>query len=86
MSITIEDPEVESLLGDLTAWTGRREPDLLRDLLLRERARLEAERARRVGEGLSSDEILRRDWNARPLVDPRPVEEILAWDENGLPA
>ena len=27
----------------------------------------------------------REKWLARPLVDARPIEEILAYDEDGLP-
>jgi hypothetical protein len=33
---------------------------------------------------LAADERLRASWYALPLVDPRPIEEILAYDEDGL--
>ena len=41
---------------------------------------------RRIAEGLAADEAMRRGLTAGPLVDPRPIDEILAYDEHGLPA
>lgn len=81
MSITIENAEAEMLLEEMSARTGRPGTDLLR----RERERLEDETARRIAEGLAADDEMRTRWNARALVDPRPIDEILAFDENGLP-
>ncbi|MCJ2097141.1 type II toxin-antitoxin system VapB family antitoxin [Methylobacterium sp. J-072] len=86
MSITIDNAEVEALLADLTATTHRAAPDLLLELLRRERERVEDEAERRIAEGLAADEAMRRRLNASPLVDPRPIDEILAYDEHGLPA
>jgi len=86
MSITIDNAEVEALLADLTATTHRAAPDLLLELLRRERARVEDEAERRIAEGLAADETMRRRFKASPIVDPRPIEEILAYDEHGLPA
>ncbi|WP_375465730.1 type II toxin-antitoxin system VapB family antitoxin [uncultured Methylobacterium sp.] len=85
MSITIENAEAETLLAEMSARTGRAGSDLLLDLLRRERERLEDETARRIAEGLAADDEMRARWNARALVDPRPIDEILAFDENGLP-
>lgn len=81
MSITIENEEAEALLGELAAQTLRSQPDLLLDLLRRERERLE----HAIAEGLEADRLLRDRLHARPLVDPRPIDQILAYDENGLP-
>ena len=86
MSITIDNAEVEALLADLTATTRRAAPDLLLELLRRERARVEDEAERRIAEGLAADETMRRRFEASRIVDPRPIEEILAYDESGLPA
>lgn len=85
MSITIENAEVEALLADLTRTTRRTAPDLLLELLRRERKRMSDEAEHRIAEGLAADEAMRRRWNASPVADPRPIEEILAYDENGLP-
>jgi hypothetical protein len=85
MSITIENAEIEALLADLAETTRQPAPDLLLDLLRRERERINDEAVRRIAEGLTADEAMRRRLNASPLLDPRPIDEILAWDENGLP-
>ena len=85
MSITIENAEVEALLADLSATTRRPAPDVLLDLLRRERERINDEATRRIAEGLAADEAMRRRLNASPLVDARPIDEILAYDEHGLP-
>ncbi|GJE45470.1 type II toxin-antitoxin system VapB family antitoxin [Methylobacterium soli] len=82
MSITIENEEAEALLSELTALTRRSEPDLLLDLLQRERERIERE----MSEAVASGRTLHERWTARPITDPRPVDDVLAYDENGLPA
>jgi hypothetical protein len=85
MSINIKNKEAERLLSELKARTGRGATDLLLDLLRKEQARLDEERERRIQEGFEADRRLRESWYARPLVDPRPVDEILSYDEDGLP-
>ncbi|MCJ2144497.1 hypothetical protein [Methylobacterium sp. E-066] len=79
MSITIDNAEVEALLADLTATTHRAAPDLLLELLRRERERVEDEAERRIAEGLAADEAMRRRLSAGS------IDEIPAYDENGLP-
>ena len=85
MSITIENAEAEAILADLAARTRRPTSDLLLDLLRRERMRVEEDRDRRIAEGLAADEDMRRRLRGAPLLDPRPVEEVLAYDAHGLP-
>jgi hypothetical protein len=85
MSINIKNKEAERLLDELKARTGRGTTDLLLELLRKEQARLDDEVERRIQEGLAADQRLRESWHARPLVDPRPIDEILAYDEDGLP-
>ena len=85
MSITIDNAEVEALLADLTATTRRAAPDLLLDLLTRERARVAGDRERDRAAAIASGRLLHERTHASALVDPRPIDEILAYDENGLP-
>jgi hypothetical protein len=85
MSINVKNKEVERLIADLKRRTGRGTTDLLLDLLRKEQARLDEERERRIEEGFEADRRLRESWYARPLVDPRPLNEILDYDEDGLP-
>lgn len=86
MSITIENPDFETMLAEVSASTGRDGTDLLVELLKREQARLTAERDRRIAEGLAADDELRAHWIKAPLIDIRSPDEILDYDENGLPA
>ena len=81
MSITIESAEVEALLADLTVATRRSAPDLLLDLLRQEQERLECE----IAAGIASGRLLQERWKAAADVDPRPIDEILAYDGDGLP-
>jgi hypothetical protein len=86
MSITIETAEIEALLADLAETTRKAAPDLLLELLRQKRARMSEEAERRIAEGLAADAAMRRRLAASERVDPRPIDEILAWDEHGLPA
>lgn len=86
MSITIENAEIEALLADLAETTRQPAPDLQLDLFRREQARMSGEAERRIVEGLAADDAMRRHLAASEIDDPRPIDEILAWDEHGLPA
>ena len=85
MSINVKNAEAEALLSELKRRTGKGTTDLLLDLLRREKARLEEELEARIVRAREDTRLIVERWNARPLVDPRPVEEILAYDEHGLP-
>jgi antitoxin VapB len=83
MSILIEDDEVEALLTQLAAASGKEPPEVIRDLLrnaaggLRRRRPLE-ERRRLL------DEITRR-YGSRLIGTPATPDEIIGYDEHGLP-
>lgn len=83
--MNIKNREAAAILADLKERTGRGTTDLLLDLLRRERARLGYDFERERAAGLESARLLRSDWNAGRLVDPRSIDEILAYGENGLP-
>ena len=83
MSIVIESAETEALLAELAAQTRRDPPDLLLDLLRRER--LADEQTREDAAAIASGRLLHERVNASSLIDPRPIEEILTYDANGLP-
>ncbi len=85
MSITIETAEIEALLADLADTTRKAAPDLLLDLLRRERQRLAEDRQRDRAAAIASGRLLHERTHAGDLVDPRPIDELLAYDENGLP-
>lgn len=85
MSINIKNKEAEQLLAELKTHTGKGTTDLLLGLLRQEKARIQEDTERRVREGLEIDRRFRERWLALPILDPRPLDEILEWDENGLP-
>lgn len=85
MSINIKNREAEALIAELKQRTGKGTTDLLLDLLRREKERVEADFQALLEEAREQDRRIIERWNSRPLLDPRPIEEILAFDANGLP-
>lgn len=85
MSINVTNPEAEALLAELQRRTGKGATDLLLDLLRREKERVEQQFRLKIEAAREDTRVMVERWNARPSVDPRPLEEVLAWDENGLP-
>ncbi len=83
MAINIRNSEVEELAEALARLTGETKTEAVR-LALRDRlARLRRERAKRP----LVDELdaIARECAALPVRDRRPVDEILGYDENGVP-
>ena len=85
MSIDLKNEEAERLVAELTKKTGKGTTDLLLDLLRREKARLDEDRRKRISEGLAADRRLQEAWSRLPVIDPRPLDELIEYDENGLP-
>jgi antitoxin VapB len=83
MALSIKDPEADRLARELARRTGESLTDAvvtaLRERLQREKARARAprlsEELRQIGERCA----------ALPVLDRRPAEEILGYDEHGLP-
>jgi antitoxin VapB len=84
MALSIKDPETERLARDLAARTGE-------TITVATRRALE-ERLRRVGSNARKAALLedlaaiQRRWNALPVLDPRSPDEIIGYDENGVPS
>jgi len=83
MPLSIKNSETEKLARELAQATGESITDAittaLRDRLLRLRGRRHAEK---LVEGV--EDILRRV-DSLPNLDDRPADEILGYDESGLP-
>lgn len=83
MALSIKDPETERLARALAERTGE-------TLTVATRRALEA-RLRRVGDGARRTALLedlaasRRRWSAMPVLDPRGADEIIGYDQHGLP-
>lgn len=82
--LNIKDPEAHALASEIARRTGQTltkvVTEALRERLDRERS-LEGDRTRLVARVL---EIGRRV-AARPVLDPRSPDEILGYDEQGVP-
>jgi antitoxin VapB len=85
MSINIKNKEAEALVAELKARTGKGTTDLLLELLRRERDRLKLMEHDEVQRALDDLRWLQETWRSLPVVDPRTPDEILQFDENGLP-
>jgi antitoxin VapB len=83
MALSIKDPETERLARKLAERTGE-------TMTVATRRALE-ERLRRLGDPARKSALLedlkaiRRRWSAMPIRDPRSADEIIGYDESGLP-
>ena len=84
MALSIMDHDTEQLARTLAERTGE-------SITLATKRALE-ERLRRLGSDmrkaalLEDLEAIQRRWNALPVLDNRTADEILGYDENGLPS
>jgi antitoxin VapB len=83
MALSIKDPETERLAKALADKTGE-------TITMATRRALE-ERLRRLANAGNRDVLLeelaasRKRWAMLPVLDNRPADEILGYDEKGLP-
>jgi antitoxin VapB len=85
VALSLKDPETDSLARQVAALTGETLTETVRRSLAE---RLRAERIRRGQPGIDRaaiDALLAR-FDALPVLDNRGAEEIIGYDENGLPA
>jgi len=82
MAISIKDPETDRLARALAAATGESLTDAIREAL-RDRLERESHRARR-GVSMEIRRIQER-LGRLPVLDPRSPDEILGYDDHGLP-
>ena len=83
MALSIKDPETERLARSLAQLTGE-------NITMATKRAIE-ERLHRVGNQTRKAALLedmaeiRRRWSAMPVLDDRTSEEIVGYDEHGLP-
>ena len=85
MALSFKDPETDALARQVAKLTGESLTEAVRTALSE---RLERERLKRGKPGdieKRIDEIVER-YNALPILDDRTLDEILGYDENGLPS
>ena len=89
MSINIKNKEADRLLAELKKSTGKGASELILELLRAEQARLAARKPvaeeERIKRALEATREVQRLWRESPVIDPRTPDEILGYDENGLP-
>ena len=83
MPLSIKNPETEKLARELAKCSGKSITEAITDAL---RETLVRAKGRRQGENLIEevDDILRRV-DSLPVLDKRSADEILGYDETGLP-
>ena len=86
MALNIKDPETDRLVRELAALTGQPITEAVRDAV---RDKLTATKTRRAASDKTRrrilDEIAARG-RARPVLDDRTPDEIIGYDDDGLPA
>ena len=85
MTLTINHPEVDELAHDLASYTGETVTQAVVNAL---RERLEREKEKQSLPLSLKEELLRigQECAALPLLDQRSPEEILGYNEHGVPA
>jgi antitoxin VapB len=84
MALNIRNRETEELASALASLTGETKTEAVRRALRDQLARIQSERKeRRLVDEL--DEIALH-CASLPVLDPRPANEILGYDEHGLPS
>ena len=85
MALSLKDPETDSLARQVASLTGETLTEAVRGAL---RLRLRDEqlkRGERPWDDAAIDAIIER-FNALPVLDDRTDDEILGYDDNGLPS
>ncbi len=83
MALSIKDPETEQLARTLAERTGESITTATKRAL-EERLRRTGSSARKAAL-LEDLEAIQRRWNALPVLDNRTPDEIIGYDENGIP-
>ena len=83
MALNIRNPEAERLAADLARLTGETKTEAVTKALRDRLLRLRRERSKRS----LADELdeIGNHCASLPVLDSRSAEEILAYDENGIP-
>lgn len=86
MALTLDHPEVDELAQELSHYTGESVTEAV-ITALRERLAREKEKSSQTGASLK-EELMRigQECAALPVLDQRTPEEILGYNQDGVPA
>lgn len=83
MALNIRNPEAERLAAELAKYTGETKTEAVIKAL---RDRLARVRREKTGRRLADElEEIAKHCASLPVLDSRPAEEIIGYDERGLP-
>lgn len=82
MALNIKDPETDRLARQLADLTGEKITDAVKTAV---RERLDRETRNRGKASLEELLAIADRIASQPVIDPRTPEEIIGYDENGLP-
>ena len=85
MALSLKDPETDRLARELAERTGESLTTAVREALRDKLSRMEDERRAAIAARLAAIKEIVARFNALPNLDDRTADEILGWDENGLP-
>ncbi|MGA2808670.1 MAG: type II toxin-antitoxin system VapB family antitoxin [Terracidiphilus sp.] len=85
MALSIKAPEADRLARELAATTGESITDAV-IAAMRERLAREARRRQNTEALLEEIRAISHHCASLPLLDTRTEDEIMGWDENGLPS
>jgi antitoxin VapB len=83
MALRVNNPEADSLAKELASYTGE---TLAQAVITALRERLEREKRRNQSSLAERLVQIGRECAALPVLDERMPDEILGYDDNGLPA
>lgn len=84
MALSLKDPRTDRLARQVARLTGESLTDAVRIALSERLARERLKRARPANLADELEAVARRV-AALPVLDPRPPDEILGYDDHGLP-
>lgn len=83
MALNIRSPETEALAAELARLTGETKTEAVTKAV---RDRLERVKRSRHGRSLADElDVIGQRCAALPVLDARPADEILGYDDHGLP-
>lgn len=85
MTLIIEDPEIDRLADEVAKRTGESPAEILRQALMERLEREQSEQAEEPGLAERLDEIAKH-CASLPDLDTRSPDEIIEYDEYGLPS
>ncbi|MEO8812133.1 MAG: type II toxin-antitoxin system VapB family antitoxin [Caulobacteraceae bacterium] len=85
MALSLKDPKTDSLARQVASLTGETLTEAVRTSLAERLARERLKQGKRARLADELEEIVQR-FAALPVLDSRRPDEILGYDENGLPS